>query len=136
MGVSGYMVHSNLNDAKNKENPGLFGIANSNKDFSEEASWGKNQFNNTFPIGLLNYMHEKSIDPVYITLNTKDFSVIHKKITLGDLYGIDPKDKDIYFAFEETFAPYEYLVAENLPRVDVVIKRLESDQKIKSVTPL
>jgi len=28
---------------------GLFGLNHSNRDFSQRESWGKNQFNNSFP---------------------------------------------------------------------------------------
>ena len=53
----------------NQPKPGLFGLANSNKDFSDEMSWGKNQFNNTFPVALANYMASRKMSPVYIRLN-------------------------------------------------------------------
>ncbi|MFW6359681.1 MAG: HindVP family restriction endonuclease, partial [Chroococcales cyanobacterium] len=39
--------------------PGLFGITHSNRDFSQKQSWGKNQFNNSFPVALASYMGYK-----------------------------------------------------------------------------
>ena len=32
-----------------KESPSLFGLSNTNRDFSKKDSWGKNQFNSSFP---------------------------------------------------------------------------------------
>ncbi|WP_242026087.1 HindVP family restriction endonuclease [Anabaena sp. FACHB-1391] len=34
---------------------GLFGLTHSNRDFSQRESWGKNQFNNSFPASLACY---------------------------------------------------------------------------------
>ena len=117
-----------------QSSPGLFGIESSNKDFTKSSSWGKNQFNNTFPLALLNYMHSKGLEPVYIKL-AKDFSIIHKKISVVKLYGIDPKSKNIRFAFEEVFEPYRPYVNTSLPRVDVVIQETLLEG-IKYLTPL
>lgn len=102
-------------------NPGLFGIQNSNKDFSDETSWGKNQFNNTFPAGLVNYMHSKGLELVYIKIDPSDFSVKHEKISVPDFYGVDPTNENIHFAFEAPYIPYVGYVSEDLPRVDLVV---------------
>lgn len=44
-----------------KSQVGLFGLLHSNRDFSQRESWGKNQFNNSFPIALSCYMYHKGI---------------------------------------------------------------------------
>jgi hypothetical protein len=37
----------------------LFGLQHSNRDFSQRESWGKNQFNNSFPASLACYMYHQ-----------------------------------------------------------------------------
>lgn len=106
--------------------PGLFGLANSNKDFSDERSWGKNQFNNTFPAALANYMASKDISPVYIRLN-RQLETYHDSITVERLYGISPASSDIFFSFETEFEPYRDLAEGWLPRVDLVIQKKVGD---------
>jgi hypothetical protein len=44
--------------------PRLFGIEHSNRDFSKKESWGKNQFNSSFPVAFACYMSEKAIENV------------------------------------------------------------------------
>lgn len=46
--------------------PRLFGLTNSNRDFSLKDTWGKNQFNSSFPIALCCYMASKGIDVNYL----------------------------------------------------------------------
>lgn len=41
------------------DNPRLFGIINSNRDYSNAETWGKNQFNSSFPASLACYMYKK-----------------------------------------------------------------------------
>ncbi|MBU6370759.1 MAG: HindVP family restriction endonuclease [Patescibacteria group bacterium] len=115
-------------ESKNDQRPGLFGINRTNRDLTDKSSWGKNQFNNAFPAALLNYMYFRSIKPVYIKL-AKDFSVIHEKINVSDLYKIDPSSPNISFVFEEGFIPYQSLVTGTLPRVDLVIERVDGEKR-------
>src|SRR3989344_5674886 len=110
----------------NQPKPGLFGLANSNKDFSDEMSWGKNQFNNTFPVALANYMASRKMSPVYIRLN-KELATFHEKISVEQLYGIAPASDEIHFSFETEFEPYRDLAEGWLPRVDLVIQKRTGD---------
>ena len=41
------------------ESPGLFGLSKTNRDFSKKESWGKNQFNSSFPASLCCYLDSK-----------------------------------------------------------------------------
>lgn len=50
--------------------PGLFGLVNANRDFTQADAWGKNQFNASFPAALICYMASKKIRPVYLQLDT------------------------------------------------------------------
>lgn len=101
------------------KSPSMFGLNNSNRDFSNAESWGKNQFNSSFPASLLCYMGTNELAPVYITLNKK-LNIIHEKIPAKDIFGLEPLSKDLYFGFESNFTPYTPLVIGNLPRIDLV----------------
>ena len=79
-------------------------------------------------------MHSKGLKPVYIKL-AKDFTVKHEKISVPELYGLNPESDKIYFAFEETFQPFRKFVLGSLPRVDMVIRQIEGDKQ-NCVTPL
>ena len=92
--------------------PGLFGIKNSNRDFSLSESWGKNQFNNSFPIALTCYMASKKVDPIYLVLQ-EDLSIKHQLITVENLFGLPYDNNDLFFSFEESFTPYADLVTRN-----------------------
>ena len=113
-------------NSQNNSHPGLFGLANSNKDFTDQRSWGKNQFNNTFPAALANYMASRNFSPVYIRLN-QELATYHENISVEDLYGINPLSPDVYFSFETEFEPYRNLAVGSLPRVDLVIQKKTGD---------
>ena len=67
--------------------PRLFGINQSNRDFTKKSSWGKNQFNSSFPAALACYMSCKNLQPVYLKLN-HDLTVNHGKIDVSSLFGL------------------------------------------------
>ncbi|MEX0268069.1 HindVP family restriction endonuclease [Leptolyngbyaceae cyanobacterium UHCC 1019] len=100
--------------------PGLFGIHHSNKDFSNPANWGKNQFNNAFPIALCCYMSHVGLKPVFIMLN-KELKIQHQNISVSDLFQIDPASPETFFAFEHNYFPYQKIVDGSLESADVVI---------------
>ena len=52
--------------------PGLFGQKYSSRDYRYEESWGKNQFNSSFPASLVAYMRSKGLSPVFICTNKKN----------------------------------------------------------------
>lgn len=53
----------------NGVDPGLFGQKYSSRDYRFEESWGKNQFNSSFPASLVAYMSSKDLSPVFICTN-------------------------------------------------------------------
>lgn len=57
--------------------PGLFGQKYSSRDYRYEESWGKNQFNSSFPASLVAYMSSKNISPVFICtmIRTRLFTI-------------------------------------------------------------
>ena len=99
----------------------LFGLNNSNRDFTQKDSWGKNQFNSSFPASLACYMHSQNIKPIYLRLN-KQLKVSHSTISTTQLFGIELNNKDLFFAFESDYVPYQQLVVGNIPRIDLVIQ--------------
>lgn len=99
--------------------PTLFGLSNSNRDFNNSDDWGKNIFNNAFPASLVCYMSSKDIQPVYLRLND-DLQVEHGKLSAEQLFGLNPTDTSLFYAFESLYLPYEQLVASSLPRIDLV----------------
>jgi len=115
-----------------KQKPGLFGVTNSNRDFSQVDTWGKNQFNSSFPAGLSNYLAHKKIENVYLILD-KELKVIHSKISTKDLYGISPVSNDLFFSFESPYTPYQQLVIGSLPRVDLVTQLRSTGQCLKPI---
>lgn len=103
------------------QQPSLFGLANSNRDFSLKDSWGKNQFNSSFPAALCCYMDSKELKANYLAINNGSFHI--SEITISNVFGINPLDKDIYFAFESIHTPFQKYVIGSLPRTDLVIQR-------------
>lgn len=113
----------NLSNIKIK--PSLFGLENSNRDFSLEDSWGKNQFNSSFPASLCCYMASKQIGANYICFDNGIKTIrelpIHQVFGISDYYQID----DIFYSFESSYFPYSQKIIGILPRTDLVIQTKE-----------
>ena len=122
------MVNSMKFTSKN-ETPALFGLnqSNTNKDFRESKAWGKNSFNNCFPIALLCYMQSQNIAPVYLTLD-ENWNVILKNIDVNSIFGCAYDSEDIYFAFEYTYGQKQQFVKGSLPRIDLVVMDSSSSE--------
>ena len=99
---------------------GLFGLSNSNKDFAQAKSWGKNTFNNAFPTALMCYFDHLNLEPNYLILGD-DGTVIHDEISVTQVFNFAPTDDDIFYAFETDFAPFRTLTVASPPRADLVI---------------
>ena len=101
--------------------PGLFGQKYSSRDYRYEDSWGKNQFNSSFPASLVAYMGYKGINPIYICTN-KNNDIVHKEISSSKLLGIDPLSEDAYYDYEAGYYPYEqYYTAAKKEKIDLVM---------------
>lgn len=111
---------------------GLFGINHSNRDFTQADTWGKNQFNSSFPVGLTNFLASKNLDNVYICLD-KNLKIEHQKISAEQLYGINSSSDDLFFSFESQYTPYQQLVIGTLPRVDLVTQSRSSGQVLRPI---
>ncbi|MDR1415881.1 MAG: HindVP family restriction endonuclease [Prevotellaceae bacterium] len=112
--------------------PSLFGIKHSNRDFEQKDSWGKNQFNSSFPAALSSFMSWKNIENVYLVLD-KNKNVKHEKISTKLLYGISPDSNDLYYSFESVYTPYERFVIGELPRVDLVTQKCSDGTILKGM---
>jgi hypothetical protein len=106
-----------MSDWMNK--PGLFGISNSNRNFESKDSWGKNQFNSSFPAALASYMDASGKPNIYLKLD-QNLNVAHDVISTTELYGIAPESADLFYSFESPFLPYQQLLIGSFPRVDLV----------------
>ena len=116
----------------NKERPGLFGIQYANRDFTQSETWGKNQFNSSFPVGLANYLNYKNLKNNYLILD-KDLKVQHQKISTSELFGIDATSDDIFYSFESPYTPYQQFVIGHLPRVDLVTQLRSTGQCLRPI---
>jgi len=97
----------------------LFGLKHSNRDFSLKSSWGKNQFNSSFPASLTAYLYSKGLDCKYLKLSNK-LTIEHDFLNVATLFGIKPTSNDLFYAFESPYVPFQKFVVGNLPRVDLV----------------
>ncbi len=104
-----------------EELPRLFGLNKTNRDFRKKASWGKNQFNSSFPASLCCYLASKNIDANYLAIKNGKYTT--STIGIEKVFGISPESADLYFAFESLHTPFQKYVIGKLPRTDVVIQK-------------
>ena len=102
------------------EKASLFGLQNSNRDFTRAEAWGKNQFNSSFPAALFCYLDQKNLDANYLCIQNRRFSIDY--VSVSNLLGMKPNMEDIYFAFEAQYTPFQKFIVGTLPRTDLVIQ--------------
>jgi hypothetical protein len=109
------------------ESPRLFGLDRTNLSFSQrgEGGWGKNKFNNAFPVSLLCYMHSRGLDLPYVRAETVNSTVQigHSRIAVSEVLGAAPEL--CTFEFEGVFPPFDALVAGLPNKSDVIVKSLD-----------
>lgn len=115
-----------------KQKPGLFGITNSNRDFTQKETWGKNQFNSSFPAALTAYLSSCQLDNVYLYLDEK-YKIQHGTLATSQLLGIDPTSDDLFYSFETPYIPYQQLLIGHLPRVDLVTQNKQNGQILRPI---
>ncbi len=81
------------------QNPGLFGIKYSNRNFAQKDNWGKNQFNSSFPASLSAFLEYQGFENVYLKLD-KNIKVYHSSISTTELYGANPISEDIFYSLK------------------------------------
>lgn len=102
--------------------PGLFAQdhSNSNRDYTQEKYWGKNQFNSSFPASLVAYMGYRGIDPVYLKTDA-DNKVVHSSITPAELFRINPLSADAFYNFEAGYVCFEKFYIGEREKIDLVM---------------
>lgn len=113
-------------------NPRLFGIDKSNRDYTNPETWGKNQFNSSFPASLACYLFSKNLKAIYIKAD-KNMDRNISTIGIDELFGIDPLGEDVFYSFETQFIPYSKYVVGSIPRNDLVIQRLSTNECVSSL---
>lgn len=113
-------------------NPRLYGINKSNRDYTNPDTWGKNQFNSSFPAALACYLFSKNLKAVYIKAD-KNLDREISSISIDELFGINPLSEDAFYAFETQFVPYSKYVVGSIPRNDLVIQNLSTNECISSL---
>ncbi len=112
-----------------KENPSLFGVKNSNRDFSNKDSWSKNKFNSSFPASLIAYMGAKGIKCVYLKLGP-DGKIIKDYISAESLFHSDPQSDNLYYSFESSYAKFQQYSIGRPPTVDLMLMDLKRQEII------
>ncbi|NJL89698.1 MAG: HindVP family restriction endonuclease [Coleofasciculaceae cyanobacterium SM2_1_6] len=92
----------------------LFGLNNSNRDFSKTDAWGKNQFNSSFPAALSCYLDHQEMAANYIVILNQKFSI--NVIDVANVFGIKSNASNLYFAFEAQYTPFQKYVIGILPK--------------------
>lgn len=110
-----------------KVQPSLFGIKNSNRDFSKKDGWSKNTFNSTFPASLIAYMGSKGTPCRYLKLNSKG-SLDKEFITAKDLFKENPLSDDLFYSFESAYTPFQTYSVGNPPKVDLMLLNKKKDE--------
>jgi HindVP restriction endonuclease len=113
----------------NDKSPSLYGLKNSNRNFSDSYYWGKNQFNSSFPAALACYMGDKNIAAKYIVLDGQQSRLITKidELPICDLFGSKDPNSELFFSFESIFHPFSEFVRDELETIDLVVKDLNGN---------
>jgi type II restriction enzyme len=109
----------------------LFGLNNSNRDFSKVEAWGKNQFNSSFPAALSCYLDYQGLKANYISISNRKFGI--DVIDMTSVFGIKPDANNAYFAFEAQYTPFQKYVIGTLPRTDLVIQDSYTGQCLRGL---
>ena len=112
--------------------PALFGQKHSSRDYANADSWGKNQFNSSFPASLVAYMHSKNINPIYIKTDKKN-RIIHSDISGKELFGVDPLSDEAYYNYEAGYAPYEKYYTGEREHIDLVMQNFETNDVLSGL---
>lgn len=115
----------------NNISSGLFGLNNTNRDFTNPNSLGKNQFNSSFPAALSCYLYSKNLDANYIAIQNQKFDIA--SLSINDIFAINPLSPDIYFAFEAQYTPFQKYLISSLPRTDLVILNKTTNQCLRGL---
>lgn len=111
----------------------LYGLGNSNHDFTAERSFGKNIFTNAFPVALAAYIDGKGLGQNYVSAAVGadgSVGVKHGVAPLSDLIGVEAGDA--FWAFEDSFSGYNSLSTGTANRSDLVVKDLSTGRELSA----
>ncbi|OKH17408.1 HindVP family restriction endonuclease [[Limnothrix rosea] IAM M-220] len=114
-----------------QQKPRLFGLDNSNRDFTSKNAWGKNQFNSSFPAALCCFLYSNHQHANYLKISNK--ALVCETIDVETAFQNNPLDEDTYFAFESTFTPFQKYVIGSLARTDLVIQRKSTGECLAGI---
>lgn len=110
--------------------PSLFGINNSNRNFSDPYYWGKNQFNSAFPVALTCYMQSQKKSLVYVKyLDERQTEIT--EIGVDEVFGKYDDGGERHFSFESRYDRFKDFVHDELAPIDLVVCRSSPDKQIK-----
>lgn len=115
--------------AENVEIPSLYGIKNSNRDFSNRYFWGKNQFNSSFPVALCCYMRDMKYGAVLIS-QRREKTVI-SEVDFDYVFGTDLPNEQLKFCFESAFLPYSKFAEDDIGVIDLVVRNNQTNEFIR-----
>ena len=103
---------------------GLFGLENSNHDFNQPQSWGKNIFTNAIPVALAQYLHlEHGEKVIQIESAMNEDNLPTTRQSLVDWSTILQSDpRDCKFLFEEPYRGFEEFAEQTIEKSDVVVQ--------------
>lgn len=112
--------------------PALYGIRQSNHDFSQEAAWGKNTFTNSLPIALAQYLNaERGAGIIEIRAVRGDDGEIETsqaEVALEKIWNAPPEEAS--FHFERVFDGFRKFGAEGQAnQSDVVVLDAEGNHR-------
>ncbi len=116
----------------NRNDPRLFGINHSNRDYTNPETWGKNQFNSSFPAALACYLYSKNLKAVYLKADGR-LNPIIDHIGIDEVFGINPLSDKAYYSFESPYIPFQRYVVGNIPRDDLVIINRDTNACLSSL---
>lgn len=111
---------------------GLFGLTNSNRDFSKAASWGKNQFNSSFPAALLCFMQYRGLANVLLSYKAGE-GVVQSFMDTNEVLGMRWNAPDIFFGFEQEYMPYNDVLSGKSYPIDLVIKNQTTNKYVRAL---
>jgi len=112
--------------------PGLYGLTNSNRDFSSAYAWGKNQFNSSFPAALACYMRDRGIPAVYILHGNKSNTLL-SEISFDDFWQTSLPNDRLMFSFEYRYSPFATMTVDDIPPIDLVVSECETQRFLAPV---
>lgn len=108
-----------------QQKPALYGLNNSNRDFSSPYAWGKNQFNSSFPAALACFMRDQKTPAVFIQHGKKSNTVV-SDISFDDFWQTTLPNDKLLFSFEYRYAPYAEMTVDDIQPIDLVVSENET----------